>query len=412
VLFSDYDRKYAELLQSEETVLEDDTDEGKATAAAVPSTIAAVSEPNIAPTTEEHTSLETDTAGIQNGGTPSPDPASESASAAATRRGLRARRPAQQRPYSYDAQIFEEQDDEEVPEEEIVVQPSPVVQSRRVSVVSIGKSYAEAHQLDEETLAILQGEVDPEPDENFRRSKHFKGKGRAWKKEESDEDLEFNPSKKKARAKARAKALLQQNQAPKKRGRPKKSVLSEDIIRDDSDEDSTMMTEDASPSPPVWEAPAKKTRNPVRKSTLSSTLVIDDSENEQDQDKSEPATKTDRLPEVSTPVSKKRGRPRKSDQSAGAGTPAGSKDVIEADVSHTPKGTPKKSYTPKGEPKSYTPKGEPKQVSDVDSADMDISDSSDLESDADNHVSERPSDIEAFMASVNADDEDDEELCK
>lgn len=408
-------------MQSEETVVDDDTDEAKATAAATPLTVATVAEPNIAATTEKHTPIDASTTSHENNGTVSPDRVGESASAAATRRGLRTRRPAQNKPYSYDAEIFEDDEDEDdvVREEEIAIEPSPAVQSRRESVASLGKIYAEDHLLDPETLAVLRGEVAMEPEENFRRSKHFKGKGRAWKKDESDEDLEFNPSKKKARAKAQAKALLQQKQLqpgqPKRRGRPPK-ILSAEVVRDESDEDTTMMT-DASPSPPVWDAPAKKTRKPPRRSALSEAIVRDDTEEDEANGKLNEPVPTAPVPEVATPVKKRVGRPRKSEQVVEP-----KEDAVP--VSYTPKGTPTKSntpkdepksYTPKGEPKSYTPKGEPRQrsisVDDVESADMDISDSSEADSD-DDAVTVSPSGIEAHMASVNADDEDDEELCE
>ncbi|KAF2827475.1 hypothetical protein CC86DRAFT_321588 [Ophiobolus disseminans] len=397
---------------SEETVLDDDTDEGRAAGAAL-STVTTVTEPNITATTECHTPLATNTTANSNEATASPDPTSESASA--TRRGLRARRPAQQRPYSYDAQIFEEPDDDVPEEEEIIVQPVSNVQSRRVSVASLGKSYTEdkVEHLDEEGLAILQGDVDPEPEDSYGRPKHYKGKGRAWKKEESDEDLEFNPSKKKAaRAKAKARALTQQQQQqPKKRGRPRKTILSEDVVRDDSDDDATARTEDASPSPPVWEAPAKKARKPARKSALSEAIVRDDTDDETQKDKPDQTAATSLLPEVSTPAPKKRGRPRKSDQSA---TPAGRSEKRDDDLSYTPKGTPSKSFTPKAELKSSTPTHEPQQVSsvadDMESVDMDLGGSSQDESDLDLSSAE-PSpkaDIEAHMASVNADDDDEE----
>lgn len=306
------------------------------------------------------------------------------------------------------------------------------MRSRRVSVASLGKSYGEGQpeHLDDETLAILQGEVEPEPMDSYGRPKHYKGKGRAWKKEESDEDLEFNPGKKKARARAKAKALAQQqlNQPPRKRGRPRKIVLSEDIIRDDSDEDATVRTAEASPSPPVWEAPAKKARKPPRKSTLSEAIVRDDGDEEGQKDKSDKPVSNGATFEASaptTPAPKKRGRPRKSDQSTATTTPAGPSEKNAEDVSHTPKGTPNKSYTSKGEPKSYTPKGEPQKApqqapqqpiltaDDTESEDMDLGGSSQDESEVESLIRSPtpPDDIEAHMADVNADD-DDEELCK
>jgi hypothetical protein len=341
-------------------VLDDDTDEGNAAATAVPF-VTTPTEPNIATTSESHTTSEANNVSMSNGANASPDPISESAAAA--RRGLRARRPAQQRPYSFDAQNFDE-DGTEFEEEENTVLPSPSIQSRRVSVASIAHGPSE-DQLDRETLAILQGEVNPDPEreeDDNGRPKHFKGKGRAWKKEESDEDLEFNPGKKKAaRAKAKAKAQQQQQQ-PKKRGRPRKSNLSEDVIRDDSENEGATRTGDDSPSPAVSEGPSKKARKPPRKSVLSEELVRDDSDEDGEKSAINTPTVNATATEASTPAPKKRGRPRKSDQSASSKLSAGRNEEQKEIVSDTPKGTPNKPSTPKGTPnKSYTPKGSPKQ---------------------------------------------------
>lgn len=180
--------------------------------------------------------------------------------------------------------------------------------------------------LDPETLAILQGGMGPEPEpkvETQGRPKHFKGKGRAWKKEESDEDLEFNPGKKKAaaRAKAKAKAKAQQSpqQLPKRKGgRPRKSVLSEDIVHDDSDDDSMLGTEEATPSRAPSDSAPRKERKAARKSALSEEIIRDDSDDDEDMRVDDrpavpaPAPK----PPASTP--KKRGRPRLSDQNKSA----------------------------------------------------------------------------------------------
>lgn len=337
---------------------------------------------------------------IGNDASASPD--QESASAAATRRGLRARRPAQQRPYSLDAEIYEEHDTD-VPQEYAVVQPSPDVHSRRVSVASIGKGYLKelpVDNLDEETLAILQGEVEPEFERADGRPKHFKGKGRAWKKEESDEDLEFNPGKKKA---ARAKAAKARGQQPRKRGRPRKSNLSEDVVRDDSDAEELDQTEEAdsvqSPSPTAPEVVTRKSRRPTRKSVLSAEVVRDDTD--EDDDENEENIFKPKNFEVERPAGNRRSRPKASEQAITSKTSTGPKADQEEVVSYTPKGTPTKSYTPT---QSYTPKGEPKQPvyvkqdepSGTDSADepMDISQSG----------------IEDHMASVNMDSE--EELCE
>jgi hypothetical protein len=379
-------------------VVEDNTDEDIATAAAAPSNITTITEPNIAATTEKGPFSDANALTDRNDATASPDPTSESA--AATRRGLRTRRPAQQRPYSYGVATLGSSSDTEGLEQEHVSLPPPSIESRRVSVASL--SNEPLVQLDPETLAILQGGVGPEPEEegtNYGRAKHFKGKGRAWKKEESDEDLEFNPGKKKAaRARAKARAQQQQQQS-KKRGRPRKSNLSEDLVRDDSDEEALARNEQASPSPTAPEGvSAKKARKPPRKSVLSEEIVQDDTEEDQDRAEGVDATTDTAVPELSTPAAKKKGRPRKSDQSTS------SKETDEQ-VSYTPKDTPNKSYTPKGEPKQSTmstPGAAP--------ASKVIDENSELTSKDDGAAS--LSGIEAHMASVNADDDDEEELCK
>jgi hypothetical protein len=379
-------------------VQDEDADIVDGTAAAVSNNITpGAAAPSITATIESRGTPNANTTKYSNGATASPDPTSESASAA--RRGLRARRPAQQRPYSFDAEIFEGSDVDAM-EEESMIQETPGIQSRRVSIVSLSKE--PLGQLDDETLAILQGGVDREPEaerDSYGRSKHFKGKGRAWKKEGSDEDHEFNPGKKKsakAKAKAKAAAAAAASQPPKKRGRPKKSIISEDIVRDDSDEEALTKPEDGSPAPGAPDSTAKKTRKPSRKSILSEELVKDTDEDE-DTTAAAHASIATPVPEVSTPVPKKRGRPRKSDQSLSSKTSVAGNEEAQNSTSFTPKGTPSKSNTPKDESKDPA-------VS-VEEA-MPVAKT--VEQDPPAPV--EPVDIEAHMASVNA--EDDEELCE
>jgi hypothetical protein len=388
------------VLQSEETRFSDDVPYYGNAPANSTSNVATVSEPNITATIEPHGNPNADNDAQPNDVTASPDPASELA--AATRRGLRARRPAQQRPYSIDAGIYDESDDDVV-EGEPVVQMTPSIQNRRVSVASLSKE--PLGQLDDETLAILQGSVDREPDdgeEHHGRAKHFKGKGRAWKKEESDEDLEFNPGKKKA-AKAKAAKARAAAQQPKKRGRPRKSNLSEDVVRDDSGEEAPSMMENASPSPAASEGTARKTRRPPRKSILSEELVKDDTD-EGEANANETLnveTATAAMSEY-TPVPKKRGRPRKSDQSVSSKASVASIDEPEELVSYTPKGTPHKSDTTKDEPKQTlvaVDDGAPADKDDVNGA---------TQESVDVPAATKSVDIEAYMASVNAEDDDEE----
>ncbi|KAJ4986852.1 hypothetical protein SVAN01_07657 [Stagonosporopsis vannaccii] len=255
--------------------------------------------------------------------------------AANTRRGLRNRKPAQQRPYYHDAQVFEE---------------------------------VETEHDDESELGSLSRERSSEPLPPSK-PKHFKGKGRAWKKDDSDEDEEFvTPKEKKAAKVAKAKAerdkvkmeketnengneditsalmdilnadraelsdrTAQTNGLPnnstkqKKSRKPRKSsLLSEDLAHEAP----------GSGNPQAAPAqPPKRGRGRPRKSALSSEIVRDESDDEgealaqaaetadttaptdlttppKSKPTSRPSTATSTAP-ATTP--KKRGRPRKSD---------------------------------------------------------------------------------------------------
>lgn len=353
-------------------VLDEDTDNGEAS-------IAEVSRPATTSTTKSKSSISKaiETPNHARAAADSEDEGTPDPSGANTRRGLRNRKPAQQRPYYHDAQVFEEVETEE--------------------------------DLDSELEVVSREESLETPPTS--KPKHFKGKGRAWKKDDSDEDEEFvTPKEKKAAKAARAKAerekakadrektkaenaraydetpditwalwdvLLQhtdhlwdpndpdhvgergeKKQEPqtngsatdttqpapsetpketpkqKKKGRPKKR-LSEDIVRDGSDDE----TLQATPS-----QPPKRGRGRPRKSALSSEIVRDDSDDETPAASKQPSllaqetaspeeqadlttppkTKSTSRPstaksttEATTP--KKRGRPRKS---SAATTPA------------------------------------------------------------------------------------------
>jgi hypothetical protein len=272
-------------IQSEDAMPEDDADDKSAPAYATPKTVTSVTEPNITVNTNPKTSMAGSVDQDGDSMAASPDPTS--AATGSTRRGLRTRKPAQQRPYYHDAQLFEDAEptngDAQDP-----TSPAPVAQSRRVSVASLSKNVDDAllAQLDEEAIALLQEEPEPES----RGPKHFKGKGRAWKKEGSDEDEEFSlAAKKKAAKAARMKA---KGQLPRKRGRPRKSGRSEETIQDDSDSDAI-----------------RRKRPPPRKSALSEEVVADSSGDEKMKEE-------------------------------------------EKEESMTSKDSPNKSYTPKGMPKS------------------------------------------------------------
>ena len=226
------------------------------------------------------------------------------------RRGLRTRRPAQQRPYFHDAQLFEDADTSPA-EAGGSGSTSPVSGSRRLSITPFTRTDDEGFT---GTLGEKIAELENSEESYEQRQKHFKGKGRAWRKDESDEDEEFTPKRKTAKANADAHGSGQ-----KKRGRPRKVPLPEDAVRDRSksgaDRVGSAVTNKSPTSTPSQ--PQKRARGRPRKSALSAEIVQDDSS-----DNGSPRKKRDTVavdaptppPAASTHTPKKRGRPRKSDQ--------------------------------------------------------------------------------------------------
>jgi hypothetical protein len=245
--------------QSDDPVPEDVKD-ASAAAQATPKMVSSMTEPNITVNTDTKTSTAGSVDQDADSAAASPDPTSTPTGS--TRRGLRTRKPAQQRPYYHDAQLFEDAEPTNGDNQE-PASPAPVAQIRRVSVASLSKNVDDAllAQLDEEAIALLQEEPEPES----KGPKHFKGKGRAWKKEGSDEDEEFSlAAKKKAAKAARLKA---KGQVPRKRGRPRKSGRSEETIQDDSDEEGI-----------------RRKRPPPRKSALSEEIIVDSEDEEEEKE--------------------------------------------------------------------------------------------------------------------------------
>ncbi|CAO2656246.1 Nn.00g050490.m01.CDS01 [Neocucurbitaria sp. VM-36] len=328
---------------SDETVLDEDTDDAKAPvpASAPPLTTSAAANPNVNASTSDIADAASNPDSNLDATNSSSKIAEESA--ASSRRGLRTRRPAQKRPYFHDAQLF----DEVEPEASDATDPSPNARSRRLSVASLSKSHNETplEELDAESIALLQEDPESEPSE--RKPKHFKGKGRAWKKEESDEDEEFTLAKRKAARAAKAKAKGQVV-AQKKRGRPRKSVLSEDIIRDESDSDAVekdvTFNQSESPGRASQEHLGKAKATP-KKSALSEEIVRDDSESTAEKEVNDDTVDNAPAPEVPSTGPKKRGRPRKSDQSTTSKSSTLRDEEVEAH-------SPKESWTPQGTPKS------------------------------------------------------------
>ncbi|KAF1946644.1 hypothetical protein EJ02DRAFT_216428 [Clathrospora elynae] len=276
---------------SEDNVLEDN-------GANAPSTVTAVTKPKITVNTSATTRADDRADQGANSAAASPDPTS--ASAANTRRGLRTRRPAQQRPYYHDAQLFEDVEPD-TGEVNSSANPSPVAPSRRVSVASLSRNIDDdlLQELDEEALALLK--EGPEPDSN--RPKHFKGKGRAWKKEGSDEDEEFTTARKKA---AKAKS-----QPPKKRGRPRKSGRSEETVADQSDSDTI-----------------KRKRLPPRRSALSAEVVPDSADEGEEKDVEESYTPKG-MPKTRSSLSSVLGAETKQSNGANDDSERGSEEELE-----------------------------------------------------------------------------------
>ncbi|KAJ8111557.1 hypothetical protein OPT61_g5872 [Boeremia exigua] len=190
--------------KSEEMVLDEETEDAS---------VAKVSRPATTPTkSKTGSNIRTDPNSEQAAealtaeGTPDP-------SGSNTRRGLRNRKPAQQRPYYHDAQVFEDVETE--PDNESMLGLSSREQSAEIPAPS--------------------------------KPKHFKGKGRAWKKDDSDEDEEFITPKEKKAAKA---AKIKADRERIKEGKGTGDDEGEDItwaLMDALDANSTELTGRTSP---------------------------------------------------------------------------------------------------------------------------------------------------------------------
>lgn len=271
------------------------------------------------------------------------DPATETAegtpdpSAANARRGLRNRKPAQQRPYYHDAQLFEdaESSSTEGSSELSVLSREPSIDPGIDQEMANFPGMALWDALANEAVELYK-QQNPEKDErqlqNDRhepaKTKHFKGKGRAWKKEGSDEDEEFTPKQKKAakakaeKAKAKAdKTTVDDTPKPKKKiGRPRKSIPSEDIVRDKSDNDTSLLSSSPRPHPPPQ--PTIRGRGRPRKSALSAEIVRDDSDDSaRAPAQPSPPPNAKHPAPAPAPTPKKRGRPRKSDSTTAPAKP-------------------------------------------------------------------------------------------
>jgi hypothetical protein len=211
----------------------------------------------------------------------SPDKAGPSP---ATRKGLRTRTPAQQRPYYHHAKLFEEVV-EAVGEDESADKQSPMSKSKLVHgnhANSDDDSKWQEEHVDHDSLAQQQSEPPKQP----------KKRGRPRK----SQPAVMSPNQSKSPAataglKATKAAALAPQTAPRPRGRPRKTNLSEEFVRDDSDSDEAqealekekeieasqdVVMVDAAPS-------SEKRKRKARKAYLSQEFVEEDSDSAQEQ---------------------------------------------------------------------------------------------------------------------------------
>lgn len=259
--------------------------------------------------------------------TPKNAAASPDGPGSSSRRGLRTRTPAQQRPYFHNAQVFDELVSDK-PETETGAEPSPPRPKQKLRLtglaqVSFPDLDKERQKAEEETMLISRNddeEAEKVDDEAMRdpeesqppRKAHYKGKGRAWKKTSDDEDQDY-----------KSPVKVKTNQPTRKLGRRKSSQTApeneEPAIQQQEDEKDKEQIDPAVQSPTP--KGNKKTRKPRKISHLSEEFVRDDSdtapeENKQSKANIEPEKAQSLVPTTPAQVipKKGRGRPRKSDQ--------------------------------------------------------------------------------------------------
>lgn len=257
--------------------------------------------------------------------TPNNAAASPDGPGSSSRRGLRTRTPAQQRPYFHNAQVFDELVTDE-PEAEPETQPSPPKPKQKLRLTGLAQvSFPEVQEQrqaqDEDTIPdgnddggeLMLDFDEPQP----LRKAHYKGKGRAWKKTSDDEDQDY-----------KSPVKVKSSQPTRKLGRRRSTQMVEDPTEEPEspapakqprqEEQANKKIEPVTKSPTP--KPDKRPRKPRKISHLSEEFVRDDSDTALDEHrepemKAEPE-KTQSIdsasPAQKTP--KKRGRPRKSDQ--------------------------------------------------------------------------------------------------
>ena len=311
--------------------------------------------------------------------TPKNAAASPDGPGSSSRRGLRTRTPAQQRPYYHNAQVFDELVSDE-PEAETDATSSPHKPKQKLRLTNLAQvSYPEQVAEDnveqvEEKILIDDDDDDElmlEPDEPGPTPRaHYKGKGRAWKKTCDDEDEDYkSPVKGK------------QKQPKRQIGRRKSTQTTEQS--NDGFEDKEPIAEqqlggqEQELVDPIVQSSAqkasKKQRKPRRIHNLSEEFVRDDSdtaaeelrENNINLKHTKETTVLPRTPAQKTP--KKRGRPRKSDPDSTLKSSV-SKDSVSKDPAPKDTTTPAVGgdVTPakkKASPNKKTPNKPAEQVS-------------------------------------------------
>lgn len=296
---------------------------------------------------------------VDDVGTPKNTAASpEGPGSASSRRGLRTRTPAQQRPYHHNAQVFEDlvAEPEEQPAAKSPPMPKTKLKLTNLRQVFLPENTEKREEQEDVTMIEENGdeEIDLEPEDRHPRRAHYKGKGRAWKKTSDDEDGDFKaPIKIKTptqpkRQTARRKSA-QMNQAPVLESELDKAEErnTKDDKKDEQAESSTQNNAQSS---------GKKPRKPRRSNHLSEEFVRDDSDTALEEPPKPASAKKTAAANSSKSTPKKKGRPRKSDQASA------SKEPVKREPNDKPSasgsaGSSKKETPKKETPAKETPKG-------------------------------------------------------
>ncbi|KAJ4300703.1 hypothetical protein N0V90_002791 [Kalmusia sp. IMI 367209] len=244
----------------------------------------------------------------------------EGPGSSSSRRGLRTRTPAQQRPYFHHAQAFEELVSE--PEAHNSTKPSPNAKTRLKLTNLAQSSYPEEaeEEIENEIETLLDEEDEDDAMLDFEepqpvKKAHYKGKGRAWKKTSEDEDEDFiAPAKNRApnqpkRKLARRKSTQTQQVLAKE--------LEHEVFEEQQQQDEIVEEQIESTVHSPVQKGGKQKRKQRRVHHLSEEFVRDDSDTAPEEQQKLAMVKR---PIITSPAKhapkKGRGRPRKSDQNS------------------------------------------------------------------------------------------------